>query len=100
MRLRSIHIALAAFLPTTLLASTSMAQRSELPAYLKNISAMTSPPSAADIAARDVVQLNTTMFTLYESAARNIVRVGSTSRRLRSSASVRTIVQRSSAVEK
>ena len=70
MRLRSIQIASAAFLATTLLASTSMAQRSELPAYLKNISGMTSPPSAADIAARDVLQLNTTMFTLYESAAR------------------------------
>jgi hypothetical protein len=70
----SIHVASAAFLAAALLASPAMAQRAELPGYLKNISGATSPPSAVDIAARDVLQLNTTMFTLYENAARTFRR--------------------------
>ena len=74
MRLRFLRLTAAPFLAASFLASASMAQRAELPDYLKNISGAAPPPSAADIAARDVLQLNTTMFTLYENAARTFRR--------------------------
>jgi hypothetical protein len=44
-----------------------------LPEYLANISGTTAP-SAADLATRDVLQLNTSMFALYDSAARTFRR--------------------------
>jgi hypothetical protein len=45
----------------------SSASAADLPDYLKIISG-TTPPSAADIATRDVLQLNTSMFSLYDAA--------------------------------
>ena len=59
----SLAVALAAGPVSSVLAA-------ELPDYLKPISGTPQPPSAQDIATRNVLQLNTTMFTLYEAAAR------------------------------
>ncbi|MEP9347446.1 hypothetical protein [Xanthobacter sp. KR7-225] len=56
-----VAVALAAAAP----AATRAA---ELPDYLKPISGPPRSPSAADIATRDVLQLNVSMFSLYENA--------------------------------
>lgn len=54
--------------------SSASAQRTDaLPDYLANISGTTAP-SAADLATRDVLQLNVSMFTLYDNAARTFRR--------------------------
>ena len=55
-------------------AGSASAQRADaLPAYLANISGTTAP-SAADLATRDMLQLNVSMFTLYDNAARTFRR--------------------------
>ena len=63
----------AAFLATALIATGAAAQNATLPDYLKNISGTTAP-SPADLATRDVLQLNTSMFALYDNAARTFRR--------------------------
>src|SRR5262245_27935913 len=45
------------------------AQAADLPDYLKAISG-TTPPSPADLATKNILQLNTTMFALYDNAGR------------------------------
>ncbi len=49
------------------------AQTGNLPEYLKNISGTTAP-TPPELANRDVLQLNTTMFALYDNAARTFRR--------------------------
>lgn len=65
---------LAAGLATASIAGPASAQRTaDLPDYLKNISG-TTPPTAPELAMRDMLQLNTTMFALYDNAARTFRR--------------------------
>ena len=64
----------AAMLAAGLTTGSALAQGTTgLPEYLANISGTTAP-SAADLATRDVLQLNTSMFALYDSAARTFRR--------------------------
>jgi len=69
----SIRLASATFLATAMLpsimSSGAWAQPASLPDYLATISG-TMPSSPADLATRDVLQLNNQMFTLYDAAAR------------------------------
>jgi len=65
MRCASIGLALAAALAASAL---SGAMAAELPDYLKPISGPPQSPPAQDIATRNVLQLNTSMFSLYENA--------------------------------
>lgn len=65
MRCASVSLALAATISATVLSSTMAA---ELPDYMKPISGPPQPPSAQSLATRNVLQLNTTMFALYENA--------------------------------
>src|SRR3954447_16261349 len=63
----------AKFLPAALIAVafTAAAPRTraaEVPDYLRAISGAAAAPSAADVATKNVLQLNTSMFSLYESA--------------------------------
>lgn len=53
--------------------SSALAQTGSLPEFLKNISGTTAP-TPAELATRDVLQLNTTMFALYDNAARTFRR--------------------------
>jgi hypothetical protein len=53
--------------------SVSAQGASDLPDYLANIVGTTAP-SAADLATRDVLQLNTSMFSLYDAAAQTFQR--------------------------
>ncbi|MEP9352831.1 hypothetical protein ABLE93_04430 [Xanthobacter sp. KR7-65] len=55
---------------TAALAVAAPAKAAELPDYLKPISGQLPPPSAQEVATRNVLQLNTTMFSLYENAGR------------------------------
>lgn len=52
---------------------SASAQSGNLPDYLKNISGTTAP-TPPELANRDVLQLNTTMFALYDNAARTFRR--------------------------
>lgn len=66
MRLLSVAMALAA----PLAAPLAGADAAELPAYLKPIAGPLPAPSAQELANRNVLQLNTTMFSLDENAGR------------------------------
>jgi hypothetical protein len=65
MRHASVGLALAATIAASILSGATAA---ELPDYMKPISGPPRSPSAQDLATRDVLQLNTTMFSLYENA--------------------------------
>lgn len=65
MKYHSVGLAVAAALAATPLPGALAA---EPPAYLKPISGPPQPLSAQDLATRNVLQLNTTMFSLYENA--------------------------------
>ncbi|MFS8038496.1 hypothetical protein ACI7BZ_16335 [Xanthobacter sp. AM11] len=65
MRHLPVALALAAALAVS---ATWGAGAADLPDYLKPISGPPAPPSAQDIATRNVLQLNTTMFSLYDTA--------------------------------
>src|SRR5256885_233121 len=62
-KLGILGLAAAAFATA---APTSRA--AEVPDYLKAISGTPTAPSAADLATKNVLQLNTSMFSLYENA--------------------------------
>lgn len=64
MRMKLIGLGLAA----AFAAIPSYAMAADLPDYLKPISGQLPPPSAQDVATRNVLQLNTSMFALYENA--------------------------------
>jgi hypothetical protein len=50
--------------------TASAQQTGNIPGYLAGLLAPTTPPTPATLATRDVLQLNTSMFALYENAAR------------------------------
>ncbi len=54
----------------SLIVSPFAATAAELPDYLWSTRSSQQPPSTKDLATRDVLQLNTTMFSLYKSASR------------------------------
>jgi hypothetical protein len=68
MQYRPIKLVCASLLAAAGLTVTTAAQAADPPDYLKEISGTIPPPSAADLAARNVLQLNTSMFSLYENA--------------------------------
>lgn len=55
-------------LAAAIAAAPAIGLAADLPDYLKPISGQSAPPSAQDVATRNVLQLNTSMFALYESA--------------------------------
>ena len=67
MRWTSVALAVAMAVSLTA-APLSGAGAAELPDYLKPISGPPQSPSAEDLATRDVLQLNVSMFSLYENA--------------------------------
>lgn len=74
MRVSSVRWAATALAATAVglapLLATPVARAADLPDYLKMIVG-TTPPSEADLATKNVLQLNVSMFNLYEGAARN-----------------------------
>src|SRR3954447_13329093 len=63
----------AKFLPAALIAvafaaAAPASRASEVPDYLRAISGAAAVPSVAEVATKNVLQLNTSMFSLYESA--------------------------------
>ena len=69
MRLGSTRLASIALLATTFMAAGVMAQPAALPDYLKTISG-TTPATPGELATRDVLTLNVSMFQLYDNAGR------------------------------
>jgi hypothetical protein len=67
MHYRTARLASAAFLAAALLSSGTMAQSTDLPDYLKSISG-TTPTTPGNLATRDVLTLNVSMFQLYDAA--------------------------------
>jgi hypothetical protein len=60
----------ACAIATTLLVSPLAATAAELPDYLWSTRSTQQPPSMRELATRDILQLNTSMFSLYKSASR------------------------------
>ena len=67
------RLAIAMIVAGATVSSASAQRAGGLPEYLANISGTTAP-SAADLATRDMLQLNTSMFALYDTAARTFRR--------------------------
>ena len=68
MELRPVRLVCAALLAASSFGFITSAQSADVPDYLKAISGNTAPPTATDIATRNVLQLNVSMFTLYDAA--------------------------------
>ena len=69
MKDRSIRLTGAAFIAAATLAAAPCAQAADLPDYLKAISGTTAP-APVDLATKNVLQLNISMFGLYDNAGR------------------------------
>ena len=67
-KIRLLRLAIGFVAAGAVVGSVSAQGASDLPDYLANIVGTTAP-SAADLATRDVLQLNTSMFSLYDTAA-------------------------------
>jgi hypothetical protein len=73
MNYRSIGLTACAMLASGALSLGAAAQPANLPGYLADITG-TTPQTPAELAARDMLQLNTSMFALYDSAAKTFQR--------------------------
>ena len=69
MRHLSFKLASASLLAAAALGAAPAVQAADLPDYLKAITG-TTPPQPADLATKNVLQLNTSMFALYNNAGR------------------------------
>src|SRR5438128_7638452 len=70
MQYRSIKLACLSLLAASILGGAPAAPAADLPDYLKIITG-TTPPAPVDLATKNVLQLNTSMFGLYDNAARS-----------------------------
>jgi hypothetical protein len=68
MEMRPVRLVCAALLAASSFGVFASAQAADVPDYLKAISGNLPPPSATDVATRNVLQLNVSMFSLYEAA--------------------------------
>jgi hypothetical protein len=64
----AVKLVCASVIAVGAFASIPTSQAADVPDYLKAISGTATPPSATDIANRNVLQLNVSMFSLYDAA--------------------------------